>query len=229
MNQNRQLTNGDSDNLLTHSQITEAALRIADSGAGLDGLTVRRIARELGVGTMTLYSYFRSKDEILDSMADHVLGGMQLPAADQEAPSDAIRVVAHAFFDLMRSHPSVARLFSTRVTTSLTAMRGAMEVVIARLVSAGIPGPMAVRCYGFLITYAIGFASYQNPRPWGLWDPAEQGELRRQRGHFYAALPRVEFPMMVELADTLVTLPSDEQFNFGVEAFISWVTVNLNK
>ncbi|WP_406726863.1 TetR/AcrR family transcriptional regulator [Streptomyces sp. GD-15H] len=208
------------DNSLTPERIIDAALRISDAEGDLDRLTVRRLATELGVGTMTLYSYFRSKEEILDGMADHVLGRMRLPAEPDADPAQALRTVGHAFLAMMREHPSVVRLFSTRITDSPTALRGAMEAVLRRLVDAGVPGPLAVRCYGFLITYAIGFASYQTPRPWGRLATDEGAEQRRQRSHFYAALPIEEFPLVVGLADEVTELPSDAQFEAGLEAYI---------
>jgi AcrR family transcriptional regulator len=205
---------------LTRERIIEAALLIADSQAGLDRLTIRGLAAELGVGTMTLYSYFRGKDEILDGMADHVLGRMRLPDDPDEAPADALRTVGHAFLTMMRDHPAVVRLFATRVTDSHMALRGAMEHVLGRLISAGIPGSLAVRCYGFLITYAIGFASYQTPRQWGRMRDAADAEQRRQRRHFYAGLPIEDFPHVVDLAEDVAELPLDEQFEAGLEAYI---------
>lgn len=215
---------------LTPERIIEAALRIADAEADLDQLTVRRLAGDLGVGTMTLYSYFRSKDEILDGMADYVLGRMPLPAEPDATPADAIRTVAQAFLTMMREHPSVVRLLASRVTDSFAALQGAMEAVLARLVDAGLPGPLAVRCYGFLITYAIGFVSYQTPRPWGRLDaedPEEAAEKRRQRRHFYAGLPIDDFPRMVHLAEHLVELPTDEQYQRGVDAFVQVALAEL--
>jgi AcrR family transcriptional regulator len=208
--------------------IIDAALRISDAENDLDGLTVRRLAAELGVGTMTLYSYFRGKDEILDAMADHVLGRMEMPppAPDEDAAT-AMRVVAHSFLEMMRDHPSVIRMLATRVTTSTASLRGAMEAVLERLCAAGIPGPLAVECYGFLITYAIGFASYQTPRPWGRGDDAASAEERRQRLHFYSALPAPSFPRVIELAEQVVELPSDKQFDFGLDAVITAVVSRL--
>lgn len=214
---------------LTPERIIDAALRISDVESDLDRLTVRRLAAELGVGTMTLYSYFRSKDEILDAMADHVLGGMRLPAEPAAGPAEALRTVADAFLAMMREHPSVVRLLATRITNSRTALRGAMESVLGHLVASGIPGPTAVRCYGFLITYAIGFVSYQTPRPWGHQDAEESAEVRRQRRHFYAGLPLEEFPQMVGLAEHLVDLPGDEQFHAGVDAFVQSVVRGLDR
>ncbi|WP_068155415.1 TetR/AcrR family transcriptional regulator [Rhodococcus phenolicus] len=208
------------DTPLTPELIIEAALRLSDSEADLDRLTVRRLASDLGVGAMTLYSYFRSKEEILDGMADHVLGRMTLPDKPDADPAEALRTVGRAFLTMMREHPSVVRLFASRVTDSRAALRGAMEAVLQRLVDAGIPGPTAVRCYGFLITYAIGFASYQAPRPWGRLDGQDDAEARRQRSHFYAALPIDEFPQVVGNAEEVAELASDSQFEAGLSAYI---------
>ncbi|WP_214403506.1 TetR/AcrR family transcriptional regulator [Pseudonocardia lacus] len=220
--------------MLTPDRIIEAALRLADGDGDLDRLTVRRLASELGVGAMTLYSYFRSRDDILDGMADHVLGRMRLPPEPASGPGEAIRQVGFAFLDMMREHPTVVRLLGSRITTSRPALLGAMEAPLRRLVDAGIPGPVAVRCYGFLITYAIGFASYQLPRPWGRTpapgtDAEERAEERRQRSHVYSALPIDTFPRLVELADELVTLPSDEQFAHGLEAFVTATVARLEE
>jgi AcrR family transcriptional regulator len=206
---------------LSRERIIEVALRISDNEPDLERLTVRRLANELGVGTMTLYGYFRSKDEILDAMADEVLGGLELgPRADDEGPAEAIRIVATAFLEMMRTHPVVVRLLAGRVTDSTVALRGAMEAVLERLIDSGLPGPLAVRCYSFLITYTIGFVTYILPRPWAGSDEPEALEWRRRRSHFYAGLPIEEFPVMVKLAQELVELPADWQYEAGVHAFI---------
>jgi len=75
-----------------------------------------------------------------------------------------------------------------------------MEAVLQRLVDSGISGPLAVRCYSFLITYTIGFVTYTLPRPWGGSDNPDAAEWRRRRSHFYAGLPIDDFPVMVSLA-----------------------------
>ena len=52
---------------------SRAAIELADAD-GLDGLSMRRVAERLGVGTMSLYTYVPSKAELLDLMLDHVYG-----------------------------------------------------------------------------------------------------------------------------------------------------------
>lgn len=205
---------------LTRESIIEVALQIAESAPDFEALTLRRLAGELGVGTMTLYSYFRSKDEILDATADEVLGRLKLDLPEDEDPADAIRAVAHAFLSMMREHHLVVHLLAARVTDSQAALHGGMEIPLQRLVNAGLPAEIAVRTYSFLITYTLGFVAYVLPRPWATSDDPEAAEWRRRRSHYYAGLPIDEFPVMVGCARELVDLPADSQYEAAVEAYI---------
>lgn len=56
---------------LSREKIAAAAIRLADAH-GLDGLSVRKIAKELGVGPMRLYDYVINRSELLDLMVDVV-------------------------------------------------------------------------------------------------------------------------------------------------------------
>ncbi|MGW3811301.1 TetR/AcrR family transcriptional regulator, partial [Micromonospora sp. NPDC005113] len=56
---------------LSRAKIAATAIRIADAH-GLDGLSVRKIAKELGVGPMRLYDYVINRSELLDLMVDAV-------------------------------------------------------------------------------------------------------------------------------------------------------------
>jgi AcrR family transcriptional regulator len=206
------------------ARVLEVAIRIGDEES-LDALTMRRLAGDLGVGTMTLYRYFRTKNELLDGMADEILGSLVLPPMEGVGAAEALAVVARSLRDMMRAHPSVVRLFGSRTTRSQRAMRGSYEQVLQALVDIGLEPGRAVRAYGLLLVYALGFSGYELPRPWGR-DPQQVegvGELRRQRGLFYQALPQDEFPVMVSLSDVLVTLPSDEQFEWGLAVLVAGI------
>jgi len=70
---------------LTREQLAATAMAIADSD-GVDAVTMRRVAEELGAGTMTLYHYVRSKDELIALVIDHMMGELLMPAG--EMPDD---------------------------------------------------------------------------------------------------------------------------------------------
>jgi AcrR family transcriptional regulator len=92
---------------LTRDEIARAALAIADAET-LEALSMRRVASELGVGTMTLYYYVRNKEELLDLMHDEIMGEVLVPA--DELPADwrgALTAIAHRTRVTMLRHPWV--------------------------------------------------------------------------------------------------------------------------
>ena len=86
--------------------IAAAAIRIADS-EGFEAVSMRRLAAELEAGTMSLYHYVRTKDELLTLIVDAVLAEVVVPAG-QSMPSDwrvAITLIATRTRDALRRHP----------------------------------------------------------------------------------------------------------------------------
>jgi AcrR family transcriptional regulator len=71
----------------SRAQITEAAIRIADA-EGLEAATMRRIAAEIGAGAMSLYRYVPSRDNLVELMADRLMGEIDvtgMPSGDWRA------------------------------------------------------------------------------------------------------------------------------------------------
>ncbi len=206
-------------NLVTPEQIVSAAVRICDRD-GIETLTIRRLAADLDIGTMTLYGYFRGKEEILDGVADHVLGKLEIHPPKRRTPDAVARAVAVAIFAMMHEHPSVVYLLASRTTMSEQSLKMAMDAVLGALREAGFTDEGAVRAYALIMTYCLGFASYQLPRPWGPADVENVEELRRQRKHFFSSLPLPSFRNLVELSELVTMMPSDEQFTFGLDCMI---------
>jgi AcrR family transcriptional regulator len=95
----------------TRGQIAAAAVRIADA-EGFAALSMRRLATELDAGTMTLYHYVRTKQELLALVTDEVMGEVVLPP-DEPLPGDwreATTVIAVRGRDTLRRHPWVLDL-----------------------------------------------------------------------------------------------------------------------
>lgn len=89
----------------TREQIAAAALRIADT-EGFEAVTMKRIAAELGSGTMTLYYYVRTKADIVALMQDSILADVLIP--DREFPADwrdAITAIARRTRQVTMAHP----------------------------------------------------------------------------------------------------------------------------
>ena len=90
----------------TREDIAATAIRIADA-EGFEAVSMRRIATELGAGTMTLYHYVRTKDELFTLVNDAVIAEMVVPD-DEPLPEDwraAITMIATRSRDVLRRHP----------------------------------------------------------------------------------------------------------------------------
>ena len=105
----------------SRADIADAAVRIADA-EGLDAVSMRRVAAELGCGTMSLYNYVPRKEDLYELMVDAVSGEHELwePSGDWRA--DMVRA-AHRTRGLMRRHPWLPRLMSSIYGFSPNALR----------------------------------------------------------------------------------------------------------
>jgi AcrR family transcriptional regulator len=89
---------------MERAEIVAAAVRIADA-EGVDAVSMRRLADELGVATMTPYTHVASKDELLDMMRDAVVAEMLLPEPLPEDWRAALRAIADRTRAAFEAHP----------------------------------------------------------------------------------------------------------------------------
>lgn len=145
---------------LSLDQIVEAAVRVADA-EGLESVSMRRVAAELGTGTMSLYRYLPGKAELLDLMLDRV----QRPS---ENPSDlgdgswrsALEALGRATLDLYRRHPWLLQVNQSRPILGPSALDG-MEKVLDRIKPMGLSDPELVSAIVMIDGYVVGAARTQ--------------------------------------------------------------------
>jgi AcrR family transcriptional regulator len=90
---------------ISRADIAEAAIVVADT-EGIDAVSMRRVARELGLGTMSLYHYVRGKDEVMDLMSDAILGRQLVDDAElHKGWRPALRAIAIATRQNFERHP----------------------------------------------------------------------------------------------------------------------------
>jgi AcrR family transcriptional regulator len=107
--------------------VLRAAIKIADSG-GLESLTMRRLAEDLGAEAMSLYYHVANKESLLDGIADavvaeinDVVGAIGAPSAGP-AWKTAVRQRILSARQVLLSHPWAPRVLETRSTTSLAVL-----------------------------------------------------------------------------------------------------------
>jgi AcrR family transcriptional regulator len=104
------------------AEIVGAAMRIADA-EGVEAVSMRRLADELGVATMTPYTHVESKDELIDLMRDAVAAEMILPEPIPEDWREALRAIAHKTKAAFEAHPWSLDITSRRPRARINRLR----------------------------------------------------------------------------------------------------------
>ncbi|HYX85215.1 MAG TPA: TetR/AcrR family transcriptional regulator [Gaiellales bacterium] len=136
--------------------ITRTALSIADA-QGPDAVSMRNVAAALNVGTMTLYSYVQSKDDLLDLMQDAVMAELVVPGElphDWRAAMREIAVRSHAAF---LRHPWLATSAGRRPSVGPNAMRH-IEQSLAAVAGMGLDDGGMLAVIAAVDDYVIGHA-----------------------------------------------------------------------
>lgn len=200
---------------LSKQRVVAEAIRLADS-EGVDKLSMRRLATELGAGVMSLYYYVANKDELLDAMIDVVFDEIELPN-DAVAWKTAMRQRAMSARQVLARHPWAITLMESRTTPGPANLRH-HEAVMACLRKAGFSVAMATHANWLLDSCVYGYALQEASLPF------ESAEEFAAMGEdvFMPQLPPDQYPYLNEAAVTLLAAgydPADE-FTFGLDLIL---------
>jgi AcrR family transcriptional regulator len=138
---------------LTREQVVEAALDLVDE-AGLAALSMRTLAKRLGVSAMTPYGYLASKADLVDALAQQALTAFAREARSDAPWRDQLRDEMRALHDVLARHPGVVELLvGGDEPPRLADVRHAN---IALLQAAGLSRSEAVDALRTLISYVVG-------------------------------------------------------------------------
>ncbi|HEX9635117.1 MAG TPA: TetR/AcrR family transcriptional regulator [Candidatus Limnocylindria bacterium] len=199
---------------MSRERVLEAAIALADEG-GIESLTMRRLAQELGVEAMTLYYYVANKDEILGGIVDLVVGEIELPAPDA-AWKPAIRKTALSAYDVLLRHPWAANLVLSGPTMSQARVRY-MNSLLGSLRHGGFSAEETDHAYHALDSHIMGFALWEVGIMTGL---ANLGDLVTT---FLQELDIDAYPHLAEHAQQHLKerSPDDEgSFAFGLDLIL---------
>ncbi|MEV4564077.1 TetR/AcrR family transcriptional regulator C-terminal domain-containing protein [Nonomuraea sp. NPDC049419] len=181
---------------LTREAIVAAAVVLADA-EGLDAVSIRRVATELGARTMTLYSYIERKEDLLALMADEIAAEAH---ADEPLPDDwreALLLLARLERALVRRHPWRVDLISQRVAVGPNGLRH-VEQKLAAIGKLGVDRLTAWRILAAFNDYMTGFVIRETleraaPRAAGISE-AERAALAEP--HVRELIAGGEFPLL---------------------------------
>jgi AcrR family transcriptional regulator len=195
----------------TRDDVARRALAVMDAH-GTEALTMRKLASQLGMGTMTLYRYFPGKRQLVDAAIETAAPEIKLPEPGAAPWKEQLAALARALYDAGRRHPSLARERFERPLQTPAAMR-ITDRTIALLLDAGLAKPAAVAAFKALLLHALGAAA--------LAAAETQPEIRRAASRARTAVPAPDLPAMATVADELTTaLGGDQAFEFALHALL---------
>lgn len=208
---------------LSRERITRAAVALLDA-EGVEGLSMRRLAARLNAGTMSLYEYVGSREDVLDLAVDAVIAEIDLDVADGASWRESLSRQVTRSRDVMRRHRWLPALMATRPLLGPHALTHA-ELIYALLGKAGLAGPRLTAAVGALTYYVQGYAAAENTWRRTVPDPAAEAELRHQAQQ-YLSRRQAEYPTLARHAD-LENDDFDDSFRLGLDTVLDGIEAHV--
>jgi AcrR family transcriptional regulator len=221
---------------LSAEAVIETALRLVDRD-GLDALSMRRVAQELGTGAASLYAYFANKDELLEQLLDRIIGEIPLPVVPPESPAspespggraagaagDWAAVVKRSCWEsraVFLAHRDLVKVARASIPVGPNSLRY-IEAMLAVLRGAGIPDRIAA--WGMdqmslvIVADAVESAIHASH---GRQTEADAEPYLAQVREYFGALPADRFPNLVAMAPAMTEGSGDERFAFAIDLMV---------
>jgi TetR/AcrR family tetracycline transcriptional repressor len=206
---------------LTPRAVVEGALALAEA-EGLGAVTIRRLARGLGVTPMALYWHFRNKDELLEGVAARIFEEIDLSVDASATWQEQLRALLGSMLGVLRAYPSAAILLSTRTVSSeggLLATEVALDILRRGGFSPAEATQIARHAFS-TITNLVG----GEPGVVAREEPEELIDARRRARRFMESLPPERYPRLVEAATPLSEgVDPDAYFAFGLDLLLAGI------
>jgi AcrR family transcriptional regulator len=181
---------------LTRDRVLRAAMTLADA-RGLEAVTMREVARALGVEAMSLYKHVANKDVVLDGLVELVIAEMAVPSPEVGWKA-ALRSKSISARAVLLRHRWAAMLIESRVTPGPARLR-LYEATLRVLRAGGFSVEQAYRAYLTVDSYLYGFVLQEVCWP---FEPQDGPEVVETLG---AAIPASEYPHIVEVMRHVAT------------------------
>jgi len=203
----------------SREQLASAALELVDRD-GLEALSMQRLAEIVGMGTMTVYGYFRSKDELLQAIVDAAVQPAELPGAEGSWQEQMRAVVGAAHRTLTR-HPALVQIRFREPILRPDALRFG-ERIIGILREAGFEAAEAASAFRLIFTYMFGFA--------GLSPAGNTARARNEAATAATALRPDKFPNLTATASEWThAMGGTDQFHYGLDRILDGLQARLER
>jgi AcrR family transcriptional regulator len=209
---------------LSRERVLRAAIRIADE-SGIESLTMRRVAEDLGAEAMSLYYHVASKEALLDGIADAVVAEINDAVDALDVPSAGARWKAAARLRILAArqvllrHPWAPRVFETRTSTSVAVLHY-YDGLVRLMRDGGFSWDLIHHATHALGSRALGFSQE-------LFDPGTGGADQDQAAALESMAGQIPYliGMLMEVAhddpdSTLGWCDDQTEFEFGLDVIL---------
>lgn len=207
---------------LSKTAVVDRALALGDA-LGLEALTIRRLAQDLGVTPMALYWHFRSKEELLGALGERVWAEIDIavdPAADWPAQ---LRGLLESLVQVLRTHPCASQLLMSGEKLHGEASLLVTETTLDVLRRAGFDAEHSSEIARTALWTGLTLVMSE-PGYYPALAPDERAEHQRQSLIRLAMLPPDRFPCLVASAGPMTGCEDPEfHYRFGIDLFIGGV------
>ncbi|HXC49677.1 MAG TPA: TetR/AcrR family transcriptional regulator C-terminal domain-containing protein [Candidatus Limnocylindrales bacterium] len=199
----------------SREQLQAAALALVDRD-GLESLSMRSLAAELGTGAMTLYNHVEHREDLEMLVVEAVIAGTRWKGVEHDDWRDDVRQIAIAMWRAVRAHPATIPLILTRRSSS-PAVLDLSEALLAALARSGRSGRQLLIAFRALTAIVTGFAQVELAAPLitGRKEKAKE-VIARVR-----ALPEDRYARLREIAKAATTSKPESEFRSGLDLFLA--------
>lgn len=197
---------------LTPERVLAAAIAYADLH-GVEALSMRELARDLGFGVMSLYNHVANKDEMLDGMVDLVASEIEAPLPRDGDWKSALRGTAVSAHQTLLRHPWVSTMWSTRPPGPAKLRH--FDSILRGLREAGFSVATACRGFHAITTHIVGFTLQK------LDFPVAQQDLTDVAKSFLAEMSTADYPYFAEHVQHHIDSPQQgDSFEFVLDLIL---------
>jgi AcrR family transcriptional regulator len=201
---------------LTDTDVAAAALAVIDRG-GVAAFTMRAVAAELNMATMSIYRYVSNREQLEELIVEVLFSEIDITPPRRSSWRKQITALVERVRDAVRAHPQIVPLGLTHRLTSLQGLR-LSEAVLDVLTEAGFTGRQRDVANRTLMVYLIGSIQFEH-----------FGQLSEAGTAAMTNLPLDEFPLLAESAHQAHHLTPDQVFQTGLNIVLDGLETSLMK
>ena len=223
---------------LSRAEIVSTAIAVADA-EGPDAISMRRIARELDAGAMSLYWYLGSKEELLDLMLESIEAEIEPPEPSGDWRAD-LRAFARRTRAAMSRHRWALEFIGSRPPSGPNDARN-LERLLSLFDGLALDDArLSMDIFGTVATYVLGAVMREAQEMRGEQDRAQaeanltEEEIRAERERYYQWFEASgRYPRITRLMESGVDpddpATRDERFEFGLDCVLDGIAARLER